>query len=51
MPEAFPSPGRPVAPEIRALLEDRLSHAGLNVFAARNGRQHYDVVGDDDAVF
>ena len=51
MPEAFPGPGRPVAPEIRALLEDRLSQAGLNVFAARSGRHHYDVLGDDDPVF
>ncbi len=50
VPEAFPGPGRPVAPEVRAVLEDRLAQAGLDVFAARN-RRSYDVVGDDDAVF
>ncbi len=50
MPEAFPGPGRPVAPEIRALLEDRLAQAGIDVFARRPG-SNYDIVGDADAVF
>lgn len=42
---APPYPGKE-----RALLEDRLAQAGLDVFAHRP-RPHYDAVGDDDPVF
>ena len=35
VPEQRPSPGCPLPPEQRALLEDRLAHAGLDVHAPR----------------
>lgn len=35
VPAEAPSPGRPLSPEARAVLEDRLAHAGLDVFAPR----------------
>ena len=45
VPDQAPSPGCPLPPEARAVLEDRLGLAGLDVFAPR--REMPDDVGDD----
>lgn len=47
--EAAPLPGRPLPPEARAVLEDRLTAAGLDMFAPRRGVTG-DVLGDGDLV-
>lgn len=50
VPDEKPSPGCPLRPEIRAILEDRLGQAGLDVFAPR--RPEWDDVREDhDPVF
>jgi hypothetical protein len=48
-PDEEPSPGRPLPPGVRAVLEDRLAAAGLDVFAPRRGVTG-DVLDDDDLV-
>ena len=35
VPDQKPSPGRPLPPHVRAVLEDRLGVAGLDVFGRR----------------
>ncbi len=47
VPEEEPGPGRPLPAELRALLEDRLAHAGLDVHAPRRGATG-DVIADGD---
>jgi hypothetical protein len=50
VPEQEPSPGCPLPPEARAVLEDRLGRAGLDVFGPR--REVAEGVRDDgDPVF
>jgi hypothetical protein len=48
-PDDRPSPGRPLPPEVRCVLEDRLAAAGLDVFAPRRGVTG-DILDDDDLV-
>lgn len=49
-PDEGPGPAQPLPPEVRAVLEDRLGQAGLDVFAPR-----YEIPGgnpaDEDPVF
>ncbi len=45
VPDQEPTPGRPLPPEVRAVLEDRLAHAGLDVFAPRSEMQE-DALGE-----
>ena len=47
VPKEVPSPGCPLPPEARAVLEDRLAHAGLDVFAPRRAEPRF----DDDPIF
>lgn len=49
MADPPPASGRPLLPEGRAVLEDRLAHAGLDVFAPRAGVTG-DVVADGDLI-
>lgn len=49
-PDQEPAPGRPLPPEARAVLEDRLFAAGLDVFAPRSEGPG-DVAGEHDPVF
>lgn len=50
VPDQEPSPGCPLPPEARAVLEDRLGQAGLDVFAPR--REDVEpVVDDGDPIF
>lgn len=50
VPDQKPSPGCPLPPEARAVLEDRLAQAGLDVFAPRR-EEPGDVLGDHDPIF
>ena len=50
VPDQRPSPGRPLPPEARAVLEDRLATAGLDVFAPRRP-DWGDVPGEHDPIF
>ncbi len=50
VPEQEPSPGVPLPPEARAVLEDRLAGAGLDVFAPRRP-EWGDVKEDHDPIF
>ena len=50
VPDQKPSPGCPLPPEARAVLEDRLAAAGLDVFAPRR-REPGDVPGEHDPIF
>ena len=50
VPDEKPSPGRPLSPAARAVLEDRLAAAGLDVFAPRRP-DHRDVPGEHDPIF
>ena len=47
LPEERPSPGRPLPAGLRALLEDGLAQAGLDVHAPRRGATG-DVLSDGD---
>jgi len=37
LPDEEPGPAQPLPPEVRAVLEDRLAQAGLDVFAPHSG--------------
>jgi hypothetical protein len=50
VPDQEPSPGCPLAPEARAVLEDRLAAAGLDVFSPRRDFTD-DALDDSDPVF
>lgn len=50
LPPDRPSPGRPLPPEVRAVLEDRLAAAGLDVFAPRRA-EWGDIPGEHDPIF
>ena len=50
VPDEKPSPGCPLPAELRALLEDRLAAAGLDVFAPRRA-EWGDVAGEHDPIF
>lgn len=49
IPDAEPRPAQPLPPEVRAVLEDRLAYAGLDVFASHSGMVP-GVPTDDDPV-
>ncbi len=50
VPDQKPSPGCPLPPVARAVLEDRLATAGLDVFAPRRAEPG-DVPGEHDPIF
>jgi hypothetical protein len=50
VPDEQPSPGCPLPPEVRAVLEDRLGRAGLDVFGPRKALVD-ELPDDGDPVF